>query len=398
MKQKNLRKLKKIANFAKSSFTKYMINRSIIRGKVLQQLYAYEICKSANLELAKEAIITHFKPNLNTMEPQDPNRLEGLTKLTLLHFEEYNRTFIKNTNDDLPKEVLPCFERTLKNFNNDNSKDKLNILKILIQECEKIYNLYLFSLALLPKIGQILFEAKKIDTIKKNIFIQCIENHSELEQKIIKNQINLDESEIIYTSIITNLLNDEVYKMYVLAKSDSIDKEREFALYFLKTIVLKNESLLDFFDELDYNWSSNKVAIKDMAAGTIKAMKPNEQFELSPLSKNWDEDKVFLKSLFLTCIDNNRESEEFITPHLINWELGRLVTIDAILIKMCLTEMIEFPNIPTKVSINEYLDISKKYSSEKSSEFINGVLDKISKTLTESGKIKKSGRGLIDNR
>lgn len=375
-----------------------MINRSIIRGKILQQMYAYDICKSANLQIAKDNIITHFKPDLNSIEPQDTNRLEGLAKLTLLHFEEYNRTFEKNAGDDLPKEVIPYFERTLENFNKDNVKDQAHILNILNQECEKIYNLYLLTLALLPKIGQILFEAKKIDSIKKNIFVQCIENHLELEQKIIKNELNLDNNQEIFTSIITHLLQDEVYKMYCLAKSDSIEKEREFALYFLKTIVLKNESLIDFFEELDYNWDNNKVAIKDMATSSIKTMKPNEQFELSPLSKNWEDDKIFLKSLYLKCIDNNRENESIITPHLKNWDLSRLVTTDAILIKMCITEMVEFPNIPIKVSINEYLDISKKYSTPKSILIINAVLDKISVELVNNGKIKKSGRGLIDNK
>lgn len=375
-----------------------MINRRIVRGKVMQQLYAYSICTEANLLLAKDQISAYFKPNLNSLEPQDAQKLEGLEKLTLLHLGDYTRTLEKNNTEDLPSEVYVCFNKALEALEKANTSDKNHIQKILIQECENIYNHYLQILAILPDIGNILLNIKKIQNLKSNIFVQGLENNPILQQEIVKQNITWYDNQNITSDIINQLLKDEVYKLYTLAQSDSVDQEREFALYFLRNIVLKNEQLLEYFNELDYNWDENKPAIKDMACDTIKNMSPNGEVLLSTLSKNWEDDKDFLKILYNKCIENDRISENLIKPTLKNWDIDRLTTTDAIIMKMCITEMIEFSSIPTKVSINEYLDLSKRFSTPKSKLIINGVIETISVELVKNGTIKKSGRGLMDNK
>lgn len=88
--------------------------------------------------------------------------------------------------------------------------------------------------------------------------------------------------------------------------------------------------------------------------------------------------------------------EQLIEPTLKNWDMERLAVLDVIIIKMALVEFLYFPTIPTKVTLDEYVDISKEYSTPKSKDFVNGILDKLMKTLAEEGKIKKEGRGLLE--
>ena len=113
---------------------------------------------------------------------------------------------------------------------------------------------------------------------------------------------------------------------------------------------------------------------------------------------NWDEDKEFFQNIFNFTIQSDRENKALIAQKTKNWDIDRLAFTDKIIISMAITEMQNFPSIPVKVSINEYIDISKTYSTPKSKQFVNGLLDVMAKELTESGKIRKSGRGLLDNK
>lgn len=119
---------------------------------------------------------------------------------------------------------------------------------------------------------------------------------------------------------------------------------------------------------------------------------------LPELALNWEEDKEFFQNIFNLTIGSEEEFSGMISQKTKNWDVERIALTDKVILTMALTEMVNFPSIPTKVSINEYIDISKTYSTPKSKQFVNGLLDTLSKELTESGKIRKSGRGLIDNK
>jgi len=116
------------------------------------------------------------------------------------------------------------------------------------------------------------------------------------------------------------------------------------------------------------------------------------------LSSNWEEDREFFTELFDSSLANDKSLEDVIHKKLQNWDMERLAMVDRILLKMAISEMIHFSSIPVKVTINEYIELSKLYSTPKSKQFINGILDTTSAELVESGVIKKSGRGLIDNK
>jgi N utilization substance protein B len=126
----------------------------------------------------------------------------------------------------------------------------------------------------------------------------------------------------------------------------------------------------------------------------FKANSPDFK-SLMPLFKD-QEDEDFAKELIRKSIINSEEYRNIIKTHLKNWEIDRVAFIDVLIMEMAICEFLNFPSVPTKVSLNEYIDLARYYSTIKSRTFINGILDKILKSLKEEGKIKKQGRGLIE--
>jgi N utilization substance protein B len=141
-----------------------------------------------------------------------------------------------------------------------------------------------------------------------------------------------------------------------------------------------------------------------MLSKTIKSVEDldaesgEHSIELLSLSMNWEDDREFFMALYQHTLDHDQEYEKLIVDKVQNWDTERVAMIDKILLKMAISEMVSFPSIPVKVTINEYIELSKLYSTPKSRQFINGILDVIAADLVNSGVIRKSGRGLIDNR
>ena len=135
-----------------------------------------------------------------------------------------------------------------------------------------------------------------------------------------------------------------------------------------------------------------------MVVKTIKSIQDGEDLQLAELTKNGEEDFKFLERLFMDVINQNEFLEEVIQSKTMNWDVDRIALTDRVILKLALVEMMNSPSIPIKVTINEAIEISKMYSTPKSKQFVNGVLDVLSNELTSSGKIRKSGRGLIDNK
>jgi N utilization substance protein B len=137
-----------------------------------------------------------------------------------------------------------------------------------------------------------------------------------------------------------------------------------------------------------------------MIEKTIKAYDPGEKEKLTlhALSLNWDEDREFIEGLYNESVGLEPRYRDLIARNTRNWEVDRLPLTDKIILEMAIAEILNFPSIPVKVTINEYIELAKNYSTPKSRQFINGILDVIAKELKESGSVKKSGRGLIDNK
>jgi N utilization substance protein B len=165
-------------------------------------------------------------------------------------------------------------------------------------------------------------------------------------------------------------------------------------------VILGKTVINDFFEEEVLRWAEDKDIVKGMVEKTIKSFDPEAKTPLTlhTLSINWDDDKAFIENLYDTTASLDVKYKELIANNTRNWEVDRLPLTDRVILEMAIAELLIFPNIPVKVSMNEYIELAKNYSTPNSRQFINGILDVIAKELKDSGTLKKSGRGLIDNK
>ena len=294
----------------------------------------------------------------------------------------------------------------------DKNNLQLEISKQLnksIIDIEKYYfDIILLSITL-KNINQEKKEIAKNELIKKsvtrfnlsnNTVINFLEKNSEIIDGLIKhkNSFNIKSEEI--RNWYNALLNEEFYKSYVSLDNPTFDQEYEFFQNLILKFLLKNEDIKKFFEEDNIFWNEDVLIVKSMIKKTLKTLNsPNfNTFASASLSEDIKDDLKFASSLFDFVIDNSDNYDEYISKFAKNWDLERISLMDRTILKMGIGEMINFSNIPVKVSINECIEIAKNYSSPKSGKFINGLLDVISLNLLKENKIIKTGKGLIDNK
>ena len=204
------------------------------------------------------------------------------------------------------------------------------------------------------------------------------------------NQIDLIKA------LFNDVRNSEIYKSYMASEDSSFEFGKKFFIELFTKILVNNDKTLSFLEEENVYWQDDV----DLAAGavvkTIQALKVDSNLTLLPLWKNQDDDESFAKKLFNQALMKRSQTDEWIKLKADNWELERIASMDLIIMNMAIAEVVEFPEIPVKVSLNEYIDLAKEYSTPKSGTFVNGILDKVFLMLKNNGTIKKSGRGLIE--
>ena len=196
------------------------------------------------------------------------------------------------------------------------------------------------------------------------------------------------------------MLNEDFYKNYIDLGEPSVKDDFNFIENLILKFLIKNEVIRKYFDEGNLYWNEDRYIISSMLKKTVKSLNsPNfNTFAVASLSEDIDEDLNFASSLFDDVTKNTDKYDSYIDKYAKNWELERISMIDISILRMGIGEMISFKNIPTKVTINECIDIAKSFSSNKSGNFVNGLLDVISLNLLNAGKITKTGKGLIDNK
>jgi transcription antitermination protein NusB len=196
------------------------------------------------------------------------------------------------------------------------------------------------------------------------------------------------------------LYNSQKYQNYISIKEKTFDDDVAILRYIVKKVIGASEEMEEMLEQHFINIVDDHFTTLQSIQKKLKDFKEEtkENFLNDFLLKDLNsEDVDFSKELLKKYIQNQDEFEGIVQPRLKNWELDRVAVIDIILIKMAICEMKYFPSIPLKVTLNEYIDISKEYSTPKSKDFINGILDKVMKDLKDKGEIKKTGRGLINN-
>jgi N utilization substance protein B len=290
------------------------------------------------------------------------------------------------------------------------SDDIVKEEKFLKYSILKMFDLYVLNLLLINEVQKL--AAKKIALSKKKILAtkeDLIPNTKFLNNRLINtiqesvslisyceiNKLKNWEVDDEYVKIIYDeLLNSKIYKNYLDTVEDSFNVDRSFVIDFFTEIIAPNEKLAEYFEDKMITWVDDIPFVNTWVLKTLSKSKNNTNFIMGSLYKDKD-DEEYVSKLFTKTILKLKEYEKEISERTPNWETDRIADIDMILIKMAIAEFLNFPSIPVKVTINEYIEISKDYSTEKSSYFINGVLDKISKEFERDQKIVKIGRGLL---
>ena len=291
-----------------------------------------------------------------------------------------------------------------------HNDDLVRELKFLKHSIQKMSDLYVLNLQLLIEVQKLAH--KKIELSKKKILatkedlvpntkfvdnklIALLTESTSLEGYIELNGLNNWETESEYVKIILEELEEsQLYIDYIASSESNFNEDRDFIVAFFKEIVAPNEKLDDYYEDEMISWVDDIPFINTWVVKSLNKQSPKKPFILGSLYKDND-DKAFVADLFNKTMLNHHKYQEDIHDKTPNWEADRIADIDMILIKMGITEFLHFPSIPSRVTINEYIELAKDYSTDKSGYFINGVLDKISKDYTESKKMIKIGRGLV---
>lgn len=292
----------------------------------------------------------------------------------------------------------------------DDSLEKQQ--KFLNVSIANVYTLYLLLLGLLIELHQLakkhvdhaekkyLSDDKKYPDDKRlinnRLLLQLVENEL-LKKEISKRKLNNWYLNDEYIKILhKDMLNSEVYRSYMSAPKTNFDIDRAFIIDLYREVIAPNEKLYEYFEDDKLTWVDDIPIVNTFLVKRLKKAKPDskERFYLPRLLKD-EQDMAFAKDLLVKTLLNNAEWEKEIQAKTPNWDKDRIAEIDHILLKMAICEFIHFPSIPEKVTINEYLEIAKEYSTPKSSIFINGILDKLVKEYKSNGKMQKVGRGLL---
>ena len=225
-----------------------------------------------------------------------------------------------------------------------------------------------------------------VDIIVKNKFIKAIENSKYINNYITKNEINYFKND----SKVIDQVFEKIYNAEFLKNSSSNDDSVSLLIKIYKEIIVTNSNLFDFYEDCEIGWVDDFPLINTEILNTLRNFsKSNKLIINKTIFKDLD-DKSFGWKLYKKTTENELDYNELISQYTPDWETERIAIIDNILLKMCISEFKFFKNIPVNVSLNEYVEISKDYSSPKSSGFINGILNNVMRDLKDQGLIKKN--------
>ena len=297
-------------------------------------------------------------------------------------------------------------------FFHSESDDLVKSERELDKSMRKTHALYLHFLILLVNLKSLAEE--KIEMGKNKLLptqddlnpntkfidnkILCLlaENLS-LNDKIKSEEIFWDESPELQGKLLRQIQESEIYKSYMAEVSFSFLEDRKFVSAFFMEFIASNEDLHNFLEEKSIYWLDDFEVSNLTVMKTLKSLKPesDKYSRIFPVYKNED-DKEFANNLLKKTVLNSAVYKKYIVETASNWDEERISDMDQLLMQMAISELLNFETIPVKVTLNEYIELSKDYSSKKSKIFINGVIDKLAIRFNEEGKLKKLGRGLIE--
>ena len=297
-------------------------------------------------------------------------------------------------------------------FQSDNNQVVLGE-KELFHSIDKVYEVYLYYMVIMPDLKHFaegfLVERsqKRLPTQEdlnpkmnfvNNRVIAAMEENDELSQRTTKLKISWDGQQELIKKLYYSFKDDVEFRKYLEKDQPEFEDDKEIIMHLMEQYIFPSESIGQFLEERSIYWLDD---IELMQAGILKTLKgipaeASEKFRLQPLHKEAEDDRKFASDLFRRTILHSEAYLQEIAKRTQNWEIDRVAKMDIILMKMAICELTEFTSIPVKVTLDEYIEMSKDYSSPQSKTFINGILDKIVIDFKRDKRISKAGRGLVE--
>jgi N utilization substance protein B len=388
----------------------------------MQALYAYQQAVAADLLLAQDLIAAAFVPDLTADVAPDRRLLEGQRKMGEAQLREWHRTGEVPESGSDDKAVAAAVKNAIDYYERLVNKEANFYGGQLMHGAESIHDQYLHLLnmpqALLGLITEDneretrrftgpRFEVSDTARLFENAAFTKLKENEQLLQTTIKRKLQWTDSEeldALREAWQKEMKPDPTVQAYLQGKNTGLEEtdyetDMELVRHLYKDFVFKGEALPRWLESNDLNWEENRPIVRNLVLKTLKMLPhaADEKQELMNLSANWQDDRDFAETLYKQTLADDAKSEKLIAESTQNWDVERVALLDKIILKMALCEMQLFRGIPVKVTINEYIEISKLYSTPKSKQFVNGILDKLAQDLAASGEIRKSGRGLLDN-
>ena len=290
--------------------------------------------------------------------------------------------------------------------------------KRLTASIESIYDLYIYLLSSLIEVRDFALNrmedarSKFLPTPEElnpntrfvdNTFLEQLSNNRDLQKNIKRLKVSWAEHQDIIRKIFLVFRDSEAYIAFMAKPAIKYRDEKDILLHLLGGSMLESETFISLFEDKNIHWADDIDTAVSLLAKTIKKWDEgmDEFSQLPPLMISPDAEgddliKDFVLKLFRKTLINSEAFDALIAGRAQNWDLERIAMLDVIILKMALVELTEFPSIPVKVTLNEYIEISKEYSTPRSRQFVNGMLDKLVTDLRAEDRLKKMGRGLIE--
>jgi len=393
-----------------------MLNRRLLRIKIYQGLYAMHNLQLRVEEQGKTLIANHFfVPYEERPEEYDADIDSARTLLTTSIFQDHlGLLSIPNEiSTDLEPAVFEIVLRALRFYREELGRVNQNLFQNLVFETK---NLSIEYARLLWIIKQLAVQVREEETRKAGKFIDnqpsqpfllkfannpiiaALENFPELEVSAARNNLNFEPSDGFFRHLYKeNLKTDERYIAYTHLQEATLNDHLEFYRHLVKQLLYNYSPSLSYFEGNSITWEEDCEVLKNMAIRTLKSIAADTEATptLVALTTDWEDDQLFMETLFFKTWELREGLNEELAAVSKNWDPGRLALSDELLLKMGMVELMHCASVPLKVTLNEFVDIAKLYSTPNSGTFINGLLDSLSTRLKEAGKIKKSGKGMM---
>ena len=302
--------------------------------------------------------------------------------------------------------------QTMYAFKGSESDDFSKDQKFLLFSIDNMYNLYLLLMSLLIEVQKraetdlqkkqkkhLATKEDKDPNLKfvNNQLLKFLKDNDQLKAQFETHKITNWDLDGEYVDIIFKaILASDLYNEYMNTRVSDFKEDKDFIVDVFKDIIAPNDKLYDYMEDKNLTWLDDLPTVNTTILKLLRKVKANasNNYFTPKLYKDID-DKQFAIDLFKKTLLNQTAIKEEINQKTKNWDSERIATVDYVLLQMAICEFKNFPSIPVKVTINEYLEVSKEYSTPKSSIFINGILDKLVKELEASGELNKVGRGLM---